>query len=202
VHETVTREATGEAAFERAAEGEPIFGKVAVRIAPVARGAGFRFTLDPAVAAMPSVREETRQHLADGAREGADAGVLHGHPLQDIEVTVTALEWREGASKPFAYKIAAAQAVREAAAQAGPVLLQPIMKVEVVAPGEHLGAVVGSLDRRGGTILDVADRGAAVKVIEAEAPLQKMFGYATELRSLSQGRALFSMEFDRYDTAR
>jgi elongation factor G len=76
------------------------------------------------------------------------------------------------------------------------------MKVEVVAPGDHLGAVVGSLDRRGGTILDVAVRGAAVKVIEAEAPLQKMFGYATELRSLSQGRALFSMEFDRYDTAR
>ncbi|HET7752501.1 MAG TPA: elongation factor G [Anaeromyxobacteraceae bacterium] len=202
MHETLTREATAEAAFERAVEGQPIFGKVALRVAPIGRGEGFRFTLAPGVAAMQAVRDETRHHLADGAREGADAGVLHGHPLQDIEVTVTALEWREGASKPFAYKIAAAQAVREAAANAAPVLLQPIMAVEIVVPGEHLGAVVGSLDRRSGTILDVSERGAAVKVIRAEAPLQKMFGYATELRSLSQGRALFSMEFDRYDTAR
>jgi elongation factor G len=202
VHETLTREATAEAAFERTVDGEPIFGKVSVRVAPAGRGEGFRFTLAPEVAALQAVREETRQHLADGAREGADAGVLRGHPLQDIEVTITALDWREGASRPFAYKIAAAQAVREAAAQAGPVLLQPIMLVEVVAPGEYLGSVVGSLDRRGGMILDVADRGAAVKVIQAEAPLEKMFGYATELRSLTQGRALFSMEFGRYDTAR
>jgi elongation factor G len=202
VHETVTREARAEAAFERVVDGEPIFGKVAVRVAPLGRGEGFRVTLDPAVSGNPAVREETRQHLADGAREGADAGVLQGHPLQDLEVAVTALEWREGASRPFAYKIAAAQAVREAAAQAAPVLLQPIMRVEVVVPGEHLGAIVGSLDRRGGVIHDVAERGAAVKVIQAEAPLQKMFGYATELRSLSQGRALFSMEFARYDAAR
>ena len=202
VHETVTQEAAAEAVFERVVDGEPIFGRVAVRVAPIGRGEGFRFTIDPSVAAMPSVREETRQHLADGVREGADAGVLHGNPLQDVEVRVTALEWREGASRPFAYKIAAAQAVRDAAAQAAPVLLQPIMQVEVVVPGEHLGPVVGSLDRRGGAILDVADRGAAVKVVEAEAPLQRMFGYATELRSLTQGRALFSMEFARYDTGR
>jgi elongation factor G len=201
VHETLTAEASAEASFERVVDGQSIFGKVALRVAPTARGEGFKFTIDPAVAAMPSVREDTRQHLAEGAREGADAGVLQGHPLQDIAVTITAVEWRD-TSRPFAYKIAAAQALREAAAKAGPVLLQPIMRVEVVAPGEHLGAAVGSLDRRGGTILDVADRGTAVKVIQAEAPLRKMFGYATELRSLSQGRALFSMEFARYDTAR
>ncbi len=92
-----------------------------------------------------------------------------------------------------------ADAVRDAATRAGPILLQPIMRIEVVLPSEHLGEVLGSLDRRQGSVLDVADRGEAVKVVEAEAPLRRMFGYATELRSLTQGRAMFTMRFDRFD---
>jgi elongation factor G len=137
--------------------------------------------------------------LEDGAREAAEAGALEGHPLQDVQVTVTDLAWREGASKPFTYKIACADAVRDAAARAGPMILEPLMRLEIVAPAEHLGEVIGSIDRRKGTVLDVSERGAAVKVIEGEAPLRRLFGYATELRSLSQGRALFTMKFDRYD---
>ena len=139
--------------------------------------------------------------IEDGAREAAEGGALEGHPLQDVEVTLLDAAWREGASKPFTYKIATADAVRAAAAKARPVILEPLMALEIVTPGEHLGEVLGSLDRRKGTVLDVADRGAAVKVIRCDAPLRRMFGYATELRSLTQGRALFTMRFDRFDVA-
>jgi elongation factor G len=118
-----------------------------------------------------------------------------------VEVTLTGATWREGASRPFAYKIAVADAVRDAASRAGPVILQPIMRTEVVLPAEYLGEVLGSLDRRRGSVLDVSDRGSASKVIEGEAPLRRMFGYATELRSLTQGRAVFTMRFDRFDQA-
>ncbi|HET6438048.1 MAG TPA: elongation factor G, partial [Anaeromyxobacter sp.] len=82
---------------------------------------------------------------------------------------------------------------------ARPVILEPLMRLEIVAPAEYLGEVIGSVDRRKGTVHDVSERGAAVKVVEGEAPLRRLFGYATELRSLSQGRALFTMRFDRYD---
>jgi elongation factor G len=199
LRETITAEADGEATFERTLEDEEIFGQAAVRLAPLPRGGGFGFKLAPEVEALPFVRGEVRQMIEAGAREAAEAGALEGYPLQDVEATVTALGFREGASKPFAYKVAVADAVRAAAAKARPVLLQPVMKVEILAPGEHLGAVLGSLDVRRGAVLDVTDRGAAVKVIEAEAPLRQMFGYATELRSLTQGRAVFTMKFDRFD---
>jgi elongation factor G len=199
LRETITAEATADATFERALDEEEIYGQAAVRVAPTARGEGFRFRLAPEVEALPFVRGETRQMVEAGAREAAEAGALEGYPLQDVEVTVTALGWREGASKPFAYKVAVADAVRAAAAKARPVILQPVMRVEIVAPGEYLGAVLGSLDARRGAVLDVADRGAAVKVIQAEAPLRRMFGYATELRGATQGRAVFTMRFDRYD---
>jgi elongation factor G len=199
LRETVTCEADGEATFARALEDGELFGQVSVRLGPLPRGGGFRFEVAAEAAALPFLREEVRQMIEEGAREAAEAGALEGYPLQDVRVTLTGASWREGASKPFTYKVAAADAVRAAAARAGPVLLEPVMKVEVVAPGEHVGEVIGSLQQRRGTILDVADRGAAVKVISAEAPLRPMFGYATELRSLTQGRAAFTMSFDRFD---
>ncbi|BDG01050.1 elongation factor G [Anaeromyxobacter oryzae] len=201
LRETITAAADAEAAFERTTEDGPLFGAVAVRVAPLPRGGGFAFRLSAAAAALPFLREEVRRFAEDGAREAAEAGVLEGHPLQDVEVTLTGATWRDGASKPFAYKIAAADAVRTAAAKARPVLLEPVMRLEVVLPAEHLGAVIGGLDARKGAVLDVADRGAAVKVLQAEAPLRRLFGYATELRSATQGRALFTMKFERYDAA-
>jgi elongation factor G len=156
--------------------------------------------VDPALAALPFARAEVLDFLRAGAREAAEAGVLEGHPLQDLEVTLLGAGWREGASRPFAYKIAAAAAVRDAAARAAPVLLEPVAALTVVTPAEHLGDVIGSVDRRGGTVLDVTERGAA-REVKAEAPLRRLFGYATDLRSLTQGRAVFTLRFDRFDAA-
>jgi elongation factor G len=201
LHETITASAAADATFERTTEEVELFGQVSVRVAPLARGGGFRFGVAPEAESLPFLRGEVRQLVEQGAREAAETGVLEGYPLQDIEVVLTGATWREGASKPFAYKVATADAVRAAAAKARPVILEPVMGVEIVAPGEHLGPILGSLDQRRGTVLDVADRGSAVKVIQAEAPLRRMFGYATELRSLTQGRAVFTMRFDRFDAA-
>jgi elongation factor G len=201
LRETLTATATGEGRFERSFEDEEIFGQARVSVAPLPRGTGFRFALSEEARALPFLRGETLEMAAAGAREAAETGVLEGHPLQDVEVTLTGASWREGASRPFAYKVAVADAVRDAATRAGPVILQPIMRTEVVLPAEYLGEVLGSLDRRRGWVLDVSDRGAAVKVIDGEAPLRRMFGYATELRSLTQGRAVFTMRFDRFDQA-
>ncbi len=199
MRETLTAEATGAGTFARQIDDAPVFGHVEVRVGPLPRGGGYRFSIAPEAAALPFLREETRRLIEEGAREAAEGGVLEGYTLQDVEVVLTGATWREGESKPFAYKVAAADAVREAAARARPVLLEPIVRVEVVTPGEHLGDVLAGLDQRRGTILDVTDRGAAVKVIAGEAPLRRMFGYATELRSATQGRAIFTLRFDRFD---
>jgi elongation factor G len=199
MHETLTAEAEGEGTFDREIDEEPVFGRVAVRVAPLPRGGGFRFSFAPDAPGLASLREEARRLVEEGAREAAEGGVLEGYTLQDVEVIVTGAEWREGASRPFAYKVAAADAVRAAARRARPVLLEPIVRVEVLTPGESLGAVMNGLDARRGTILDVGDRGGATKVVECEAPLRRMFGYATELRSATQGRAVFTMRFDRFD---
>jgi elongation factor G len=201
MRETLTATAEAEALFERKLDGEEIFGQASVRVGPLPRGAGFRFSIAPEAASLPFLKDEVRHQIADGAREAADSGVLQGFPLQDVEVVLTGATWRDGASKPFAYKVATADAVRSAATRAAPVLLEPIMKLEIALPHDHLGGVIGALDARKGTILDVADRGAAIKVVQSEAPLRRMFGFATELRSLTQGRAVFTMEFDRYDAA-
>jgi elongation factor G len=200
MRETLTAEAAGEGTFERNVDEAPVFGRVALRVAPLPRGAGLRVSFAPETAALPFLRDEIRRLIEEGAREAAEGGVLQGFTLQDVEVVVTGAEWREGTSRPFAYKVAAADAVRAAAARAGPVLLEPIVRLEVLSPAESLGAVMNGLDARHGTILDVADRGST-KVIQSEAPLRRMFGYATELRSATQGRALFTMRFDRFDAA-
>jgi elongation factor G len=200
LREALTAEADGEGVFQREIEEEQVFGRVTVRVAPLPRGGGFRFRLSPEVEALPFLREDVRRLVEEGAREAAEGGVLEGYTLQDVEVTVTGIDWREGESRPFAYKVAAADAVRAAATRARPVLLEPIVRVEVLTPGDTLGAVMNGLDARRGTILDVADRGIAAKVVQCEAPLRRMFGYATELRSATQGRAVFTMRFDRFDS--
>ncbi len=201
LRETLTTEAHGEGRFERSFEDEEVFGQASVAVAPLARGTGFRFSVSAEARALPFLRGETLEMAAAGAREAAETGVLEGHPLQDVEVILIGAAWREGASRPFAYKIAVADAVRDAATRAGPVILQPVMRTEVVLPSEYLGEVLGSIDRRRGSVLDVSDRGTVTKVIQGEAPLRRMFGYATELRSLTQGRAVFTMSFDRFDQA-
>ncbi len=200
MRETIAHEAEGEATFERTLEEEEVFGQVSVRVAPLPRGGGYRCRLD-GDGPLASLNSATREMIEEGAREAADAGVLDGYPLQDVQVTVTGAAWREGASRPFAYKIAAATAVRTAASRAGPLLLEPLVRVEVVVPVEYVGEILGGLDQRRARILDVSDRGSALKVIDCEAPLRRMFGYATELRSRTRGRAVFTMHFERFDSA-
>ncbi len=202
LRETITAQALGEGTFERMTDEGPLFGHACVQVAPLPRGQGFRFRIAPEADALPFLRGETRQLVEQGAREAAEAGVLQGYPLQDLEVALTSATWREGASRPFTYKIATADAVRDAASKARPVLLEPLVRLEILAPIEHVGEVIASLDRRRGTILDVSARGAAVKTIQCEAPLRQMFGYATELRSRTQGRAVFTMRFERFDVQR
>ncbi len=199
MRETLTATADGEGTFRREIEDAQVYGHVAVRVGPLPRGEGFLFRVAPEAAALPFVRDETLRMIEEGAREAAEGGVLEGYTLQDVEVVLTGASWSEGESKAFAYKVAAADAVRTAAAKARPVLLEPIVRVEIVTPGESVGEVISGLDRRKGTILDVSDRGTAVKVVQCEAPLRRMFGYATELRSATQGRAVFTMRFERFD---
>ncbi len=200
MREALTAEADGEGTFQREIEDEEVFGHVAVRVRPLPRGGGYRFSIAPAAAALPFLREETRRMIEEGAREAAEGGVLEGYTLQDVEVVLRAATWREGESKPFAYKVAAADAVRAAAAKGRPILLEPVVRLEILTPGESIGEVISGLDQRKGTILDVSDRGTAVKIVRCEAPLRRMFGYATELRSATQGRAVFTMRFERFDS--
>ena len=196
--ETVARTGEAEARFERKLEEEQLFGRVRVRVAPRPRGGGSTFTL--ALPPDPLVPEAIAQAALEGGRDAAQAGVVDGYPVEDIEVHVTGCEVRENLASVVGYKIAASEAFRQACREAGPILLEPIMKVEVVVPEAFTGEVIGDLNARRGRIENVSLRGER-RVIDALVPLRRMFGYSTELRSLSQGRASFSMEFSQYDAA-
>jgi elongation factor G len=202
LRETLTVEAAGAGTFERALDGAPVFAEVAVRVRPLPRGEGIRYEVAPAAAAALGPHGEALDFAEQGAREAAEAGALEGHPLQDVEVTLVTATWRDGASRPFAFKVAAAAAVRAAAGRGRPVLLEPVARLEVVVPDAQLGEALGAIDRRRGTIIEVTDRDGAVKVITGEAPMRGLFGFATELRSLTQGRALFTLRLDRFDVTR
>jgi elongation factor G len=193
--ETISRAAEADGRFERRLEEEEIFGRVRVRVAPRPRHAGMTYA-----AKLPEF-PPTPPHLVEaalaGVREASGSGP-GGYPMEDIEVTVLAVETREGASPEIGAKIAASNGFRAACAEAGPGLLEPIMAVEVVTPEEFLGAAIGDLNQRRGRIEDVGARGDK-RVIQAKVPLQRMFGYSTALRSLSQGRANYTMQFAEYD---
>ena len=132
-----------------------------------------------------------------GIREACETGVIAGYPVVDVKVTAFDGSYHDVDSSEMAFKIAGTMAFKEAARKAKPVLLEPIMKVEVVTPEEYSGDVIGDLNRRRGQIMGM-DETAAGKSILAEVPLAEMFGYATTVRSMSQGRATFTMEFGKY----
>ncbi|RMD60902.1 elongation factor G, partial [Candidatus Parcubacteria bacterium] len=126
-----------------------------------------------------------------------EKGVVAHYPMTDVEVTLYDGSYHEVDSSEIAFKIAGSIAFQEAAKQAAPIILEPIMKVQVIAPAEFLGEITGDLNSRRGKIESIEDR-ANTKVIEAKVPLAEMFGYATQLRSMTQGRGSFNMEFDHY----
>jgi elongation factor G len=130
--------------------------------------------------------------------DNLQSGVLKGYPLQDVRVAVREMRRKEGKSTPVGYHMAAASALRQALESAGPVLLQPIMWLEVFAPEEFVGEIVGLLGSKGAKIENMYDR-AGQKVVQALAPMVKLFGFSTDVRSASQGRASFIMKFARFD---
>ena len=195
--ETVGRtgEATGK--FERQTDTEFVFGQVRARVAPKERHSGCTFELD--LPEEPPTSPVLAAAALEGVRQAAVSGPLGGYPLEDIAVTVLSVETREGATGDVGVKIAASEAFRRACTEAAPRLLEPIMEVEVVTPEESLGPVIGDLNQRRGRIEDVGSRGEK-RLVSARVPLQKMFGYSTDLRSMSQGRAVFSMQFSSYES--
>jgi elongation factor G len=133
-----------------------------------------------------------------GLRESMDTGVLAGYPMVDVKVQLVFGSYHDVDSSEIAFKIAASMAFKEAARRAGPVLLEPVMRVEVVTPSDYMGDVIGDLSSRRGKIQGMDQRGEA-QVINAMVPLSEMFGYSTTLRSMSQGRAVYSMHFAQYE---
>jgi len=170
-------------------------GKVRVRVAPRARHSGIAYA--HRLPEFPPLPPNIVAAAMSGVKEASQSGP-GGYPMEDLEVTVLSVETREGQSPEIGTKIAASNAFRAACAEAGPRLLEPIMAVEVVVPEDFLGAAIGDLNQRRGRIEDVGSRGEK-RIIQTKVPLQRMFGYSTVLRSLSQGRATYSMQFAEYD---
>ena len=159
------------------------------------RGEGFEFIDEIKGGIIP---KEFIPAVRKGVVEALDRGVLAGYPLVDLEVTLYDGSFHEVDSSEAAFKIAGSQALQQAAKDAKPVLLEPVMKLEVTVPEEFFGDIVGDLNSRRGAVKESFDR-AKMKVVEANVPLAEMFGYATSLRSMTHGRGTFTMEFDSYE---
>jgi elongation factor G len=193
--EAITRRAEGEGVFERQAGGRMHFGHVWLELEPLPRGEGFLFEDATRGRALPP---EFVEAVERGCREAMESGVLAGYQLVDVRVRLLDAELDEEASSELAFKVAGTLAFGQAVEETGPILLEPVMDLEVVVPEVYTGEVMGDLNARGAEIREVTSRAGGVQAIRAFAPLAKMFGYATDLRSLTQGRGTFTMEFYRY----
>ena len=192
--ETITKLVEQEGKFVRQSGGRGQYGHVFLRIEPRDAGEGYEFENAIAGGVVP---REYIGAVDKGVREQMENGVVAGYPVVDCKVTLYDGSYHDVDSSEMAFKIAGSMGFRDGAAKAGPVLLEPIMKVEVVTPEDYMGDVMGDLNRRRGLPQGMDDSPSG-KVIRAEVPLAEMFGYATDLRSMSQGRAVYSMEFDKY----
>lgn len=192
--ETIKGTAEAEGKYIKQSGGRGQYGHCWVRVEPLERGKGFEFVNGVKGGAIP---QEYITPIQKGVKEALDKGVLAGYPVLDVKATVYDGSYHEVDSSEAAFKIAGSMALREAARKAKIVILEPIMKVEVITPEDFMGDVIGDLNAKRGQIQEMRDRGNA-KVIDAQVPLASMFGYATQLRSMSQGRASYSMEFLEY----
>jgi elongation factor G len=145
-----------------------------------------------------SIPKEYHSAVQKGVMEAADTGVLAGYPVVDMKITLYDGSFHEVDSSEMAFKMAASMAFKEGVHKGSPVLLEPIMKVEVVVPDDYLGDVIGQINSRRGSIQGMDVRPGNAQAVRSMVPLGEMFGYATELRSATQGRGVFSMEFDHY----
>ena len=193
--ETVKGEGDAEGKYIRQSGGRGQYGHVKIRLKALERGKGFVFVNQIKGGSIP---QEFIPSVEKGIKESLDKGVLAGYPMTDIEVTLYDGSFHEVDSSEMAFKIAASMALQEGAKQAKAIILEPVMKVQVTTPMEFLGDVTGDLNSKRGRIEAMNDR-MNVKVIDAKVPLSEMFGYATKLRSITQGRGSSTMEFDHYE---
>ena len=193
--ETLTRPADGEGRHVKQTGGRGQYGHVKIRVVPGQPGAGFEFVNEIVGGVVP--REYVRP-VEDGIRDAMTTGVLAGYPIEDVRVSLYDGSYHDVDSSEGAFRIAGVMAFRDAAQKAGAVLLEPVMRIEVVVPEEYMGDVISDLNSRRGRVRSMEARGGS-QIVNARAPLAEMFGYATELRSRTQGRATYSMHFDRYE---
>ncbi|PJE50790.1 MAG: elongation factor G [Candidatus Yanofskybacteria bacterium CG10_big_fil_rev_8_21_14_0_10_36_16] len=195
--ETVKILAEAEGKYIKQSGGRGQYGHAVIKIEPLERNKGFEFVNAIKGGSIP---QEFIPAVEKGVREGKDKGVIAGFPLVDFRVTLVDGTYHDVDSSEVAFKIAGAMALQEAAKKANPILLEPIMKVETIVPEEFLGEATGDLNSRRGRIEQMSDRSPLnLKVIDAKVPLSEMFGYATTLRSFTQGRGTFTMEFDTFE---
>ncbi len=193
--ETINKKVESEGKFIRQSGGRGQYGHVWLEIEPLGKGAGYEFVNKIKGGVVPS---EYIPAINKGVTEALTTGVLAGYPVVDVKVSVFDGSFHEVDSSEMAFKIAASMAFKDGAKKASPALLEPVMKVEVLVPEEFMGDVIGDLNSRRGKILNLEAR-AGIQVINAEVPLAQMFGYSTDLRSKTQGRANYTMEFLKYE---
>jgi elongation factor G len=192
--ETIRKEAEGEGKYIKQSGGRGQYGHCWLRIAPRERGQGFEFIDEIKGGVIP---REYITPIQKGAKEALERGILAGYPVIDVQVVLFDGSFHEVDSSEAAFKIAGSMAIQDAAKKAGVVLLEPVMKVEAVTPEKYMGDVVGDLNSKRAQISEMRDR-SNTKVITAQVPLAEMFGYATQLRSMTQGRGSYAMEFSHY----
>jgi len=195
--ETLTRPADGEMKYAKQTGGRGQYGHAKIHLYPGEPGTGYIFENEVTQGAIP---KEFIKPIDEGIKEALTRGVLAGYPVDDVRIVLYDGSYHDVDSSEMAFKIAGSMAFQDAAKKAKPVLLEPVMRVEVVVPKEHMGDVMGNLSSRRGQIQSQEDRGGT-QIINARVPLSEMFGYATDLRSRTQGRATYSMHFDRYEQA-
>ncbi|MEE4294211.1 MAG: elongation factor G [Xanthomonadales bacterium] len=195
--ETIRSTVEAEGKFVRQSGGRGQYGHVVIRLEPLEQGGDYEFVNDIVGGVVP---REYINSVDKGIQEQITNGVIAGYPVVDVKVTLFDGSYHEVDSSEMAFKVAGSMAFKNAAAKANPVLLEPLMKVEVVTPEDYMGDVMGDLNRRRGIVQGMDDSPAG-KIINAHVPLSEMFGYATDLRSQTQGRATYTMEFDHYAEA-
>jgi elongation factor G len=192
--EALRKPAKGEGRFVRQTGGKGQYGHAVITVEPLERGAGVEFESKIVGGAVP---REFWKAIEQGIREALAGGIVAGYPMIDLKATLIDGSYHEVDSSEMAFKIAGSMAIKDGAAKADPAILEPVMKVDVTTPEEFMGDVIGNLNARRGHIDGIDEHGTS-RVIRALVPLAEMFGYATELRSMTQGRATYSMEFSRY----
>jgi len=193
--ETIKNTIKHEHKYAKQSGGRGQFGHVYLELEPLEAGSGYEFVNAIKGGVIP---KEYIPAVDKGIKEAMQGGILAGYPVEDIRATVYDGSYHDVDSSEMAFKIAASMCFKGGAKQAHPIILEPMMKVEVEVPEEYMGDVIGNLNKKRGQINSMSDR-SGNKIVDAFVPLAEMFGYSTDLRSSTQGRATYSMEFDHYE---